>query len=106
MYAVGVAGPKAGRMDARIVNFRLVEASWFDPPDVGAVLAAIFGELAAALRFLPCLTEVIAVAQKCAEEVTVIGSEQALALALIEDGIENASAFQRRGLDFPCFSIF
>src|SRR5260370_4071264 len=99
------AGPEAGWIDPCVDGSRFTGAARLDYPDVFEFLLAIFGKLNALLGFLPCLTKIIAVAQKCAKEVAVVRCEQSMAAALIENGVEDAMSFQSCRFDFPRFPI-
>src|SRR5262249_37898414 len=70
--AVVGGGPEAGWVDAHVQRAWLTLPSRLDDPDVLQLLVALLGELDAALGLAPCLAEVIAVAQKGPEKITIV----------------------------------
>src|SRR5437879_13591976 len=94
--ATDLADPEASRVYASVDNVPLVGATRLDGPDVCELFAAAFGELDAALGLLPCLAEVVAVAQECAEEVAIVGGVEALlSVTLVECGGKDSVARER-----------
>ena len=100
------ADPQTCRIDAHVDGSRLIKPAWLDHPDVVKFLTAVLRELDACLRLLPRLTKVIAVAQKSAKEVPIVGCKQPVAIARIENGMIDAMSSQSRTLDIPMLSIF
>ena len=97
--------PEARRIDSRVDRSRLTWAPRLNHPDILELLTAFWRELNTLLRFLPRLPKVIAVAQKGAEEITIIGSKQPVPVALIECRIKNAITAKRGRGQLPPFSI-
>src|SRR5215471_5040116 len=105
VYAAIIAHPKARRVNPHVNCPRLVGATRLNYPDVHKLLATGFRELNALSRLMPRLTKVIAIAQERPEEITIIGSEHAMPLALIEYGIVDAASRERSRLDLPLLAI-
>src|SRR5260370_2648521 len=99
------ADPEAGWIDAGVDGARFIVAARLDYPDIFEFLLAIFGKLNALLGFLPCLTKIIAVGQKCAKEVAVVRCEHWMAAGLFGTGVVKCVAFQSSGFHFPPFPI-
>src|SRR5262249_20853322 len=76
--AIG-SDPEAGGVHSSVKDTWLLRPARLDDPDVGQAQSALGGELDAALRLLPGLAEVVAVAQERPKEVAVLGGEEALA---------------------------
>src|SRR5258708_18074978 len=84
---------------------RFIGAARFNYPDILEFLLAIFGKLNALLRLVPGQTKIVAVAQKCTEEIAVVCREQATTAALVEKCVENRRSFQSVTFDFPHFQF-
>ncbi len=105
MHAAVRTDPEARWIDPCIDCSRFIGAARFNYPDILEFLLAIFGELNALLRLVPGQTKIVAVTQKCTEEIAVVCREQAATAALVENCVENAMSFQSCSFDFPHFPV-
>src|SRR6266852_1272698 len=104
-HATISADPQAGWINACIDRSGFTGSPRFDHPDVVEFQPAAFRKLYALFRLMPALTKVVAITQEHAEEITIIGSKQAAAIALIEGGIVDTVTRKPGGLDIPCLPI-
>ena len=105
-HAAISADPQTRWIGTRVDSPWLIGPARLNHPDVLEFFTAILRKLDALLRLMPCLAKVIAVAQERAKEVPILGCKQPVAIALIEDGMVNATPSQSRTFDIPVLSIF
>src|SRR6266699_1176033 len=75
--------PEARRIDSRVDRSRLTWAPRLNHPDILELLTAFLRELNSLLGFLPRLPKVVAIAQKGAEETTVLGPLRRAGITLV-----------------------
>src|SRR5205823_14582455 len=97
--------PQARRINTCVNGSRFIGTARHDGPDIFELLLAALGKLDTDFRLLPCLPKIIAITQKCAEEIAVIGGKQPLTIALIKGRVENALSLQGGSFDIPGFAI-
>src|SRR6266571_3644791 len=105
MHSAVLADPQARRINACVNGSSFIRTTRHNGPDIFKFLLASFRELDTDFRIMPCLSKIIAIAQKCSKKVSIIGCEYPLAVALIESCKENTTPLQRCRFYFPDFSI-